>query len=180
MTFLNPSRLWGVSSAAFVYVWFLCASAAFAQPLIFERSDIRIEARDDLVAHETEALPRREPVTYSVEIRPQTALVLEYIHALNILTPETGVMIVMDTPEQIRLPLMKVYTPVDALFITREGVITQIAPNVTLGTLSDEIMSREPVQAVLFLKQGQAKVRALRPRDVVIGESFAQPPEIME
>ena len=158
----------------------LLATAAQAQTsLIFERAKIRIDAT--LSANEIkENAEPRPSLNYSVELRPESALNLENIHTLNLLTPTTGVMIAFDAPSIVALPAMKVYTPVDVLFVLEDGGITQIMPKVVLGDISQNIEAKTPIKALLFLKAGEVEARNIRPRDVVTGSMFSPAPAIQE
>ncbi len=169
-----------ISLAAFAWsVALAVPAAAQVSSLIFERADIRIEA-PLIKAEEQAAGPSRAPVALSIEMRPEESLRLEYIHTLNTLTPDGGVMIVLNSPAVLALPAMKVYTPVDAMFIAADGTITQILPNVVLGDMTQDVRARRPVQALLFLKAGTAAARSIHPRDVVIGKMFTPTPAMQE
>lgn len=155
------------------------ATPALAQEtqLLFVREAIRIDAGP---ADPKAKFQPHAPVRYDVEQRSEDALKLEYIHTLNNLTDSTGVMITFAAPTVVALPAMKVYTPIDALFVTDNGSIAQILPNVTLGELTQRVAAKEPVKAFLFLKAGQVAARGLRPRDVIAGSMFTPAPAVLE
>ncbi|MFM9890657.1 MAG: hypothetical protein ACKVOE_08495 [Rickettsiales bacterium] len=157
----------------------MLAATSMAQEtqLLFVREAVRIDAGP---ADPKAKFPPHAPVRYDVELRGEEALKLEYIHTLNNLADGTGVMIAFSAPTIVALPAMKVYTPVDALFITDDGTVTQILPNVTLGELTQRVAAKEPVKAFLFLKAGEVVARGLRPRDVVAGSMFTPSPAILE
>lgn len=159
----------------------LLPMVALAQvtPLIFERTAIRIESPAPR-EKDTTPKPTHPPITLDVEVRPEDALKLEYIHTLNTLSDTSGVMIAFTAPSMVALPILKVYTPVDALFISDNGTVTQILPNVVLGELNQQIMAHEPVKAFLFLKAGLAATQGIRPRDVVAGSMFTPTPPLLE
>lgn len=154
------------------------AAAAQVTPVIFERTDIRIDPAP--IAAEGEATLLREPTRYNIELRSEDALRLEYIHTLNTLTDDTGVMILFASPVMAPLPALQVFTPVDALFVAEDGTILQILPNVALGDMTQDVMAREPVKAFLFLKAGQVAARFLQPRDSVAGSMFTPAPPVMQ
>lgn len=158
--------------------------AALSAQMVFERSKIIIQpapaAPSESDKDNTTPLPPREPVSLDVELRNEEALRLEYIHELNTLSPETGVMIALSVPGVAPLPAMSVFTPVDAVFIDEEGTILQIVPNVILGEMTRSIAARRPIKALLFLKAGQAAARAIRPHDIVAGSSFIAPLPVEE
>ncbi len=166
-------------SAAVVALALALPTMAQVSSLIFERADIRIHATT--IASEGKDIgPARPPIALSIELRPEESLRLEYIHTLNTLTPESGVMIVLNSPAILTLPAMKVYTAVDALFVAADGTITQIAPNVVLGEMTQDVQARKPVQAILFLQAGAAAARGIRPRDVIAGKMFTPSPAMQE
>jgi hypothetical protein len=75
---------------------------------------------------------------------------------------------------------MKVYTPIDVLFVADDGTLLQIMPNVMLGNITQTLQAHAPIKAFLFLKAGEAAARAIRPHDVVVGNMFTAAPAIQE
>jgi uncharacterized membrane protein (UPF0127 family) len=165
---------------AFASAALLCVARptlAQTSSLIFERAKIEIEA--PLPSIDTKELTLLHPtLQYDIELRSEEALRLEYIHTLNTLTAESGVMIALDSPAIAALPRMSVYTPVDALLINEEGVVLQIVPRITLGEMNAPIGAQEPIKAILFLKAGEAAARGIRPKDRVLGRMFPLTPAI--
>lgn len=163
---------------------FACALPLLAQAqMIFEHKKVTIQptATEQAQADPKAApLPPREPATYDIELRGEDGLKLEYIHALNTLTPTNGVMIALNTPAILPLPAFTDYTPVDVLFIAGDGTILQIMPNLTLAEMTQSVAAKEPVKAFLFLKAGQVAARAIAPRDVAHGSMFNLPPTIQQ
>ncbi len=167
--------------------WLLISLALLGAPmtasaqtaLIFERAEIRIDAPAPSEA-DKDPKPQHPMLKYNVELRAEDALRLEYIHALNLLTADTGVLITFASPGAVPLPVMKVYTPVDALFVAENGTVVQILPNVTLGEITQNLTARLPVKAFLFLKAGEAARRGIHPRDVVTGSMFTPAPPMQE
>ncbi len=135
-----------LSIVACVALLFAISAHAQVTPVIFERASIRLESPPPR-EKDTKPKPTHTPYNYSIEVRPEDAMRLEYIHTLNTLTDDSGVMIEFTAPSMVALPIMKVYTPVDALFVADTGVIVQILPNVTLGELTQEVLAHEPVKA---------------------------------
>lgn len=148
-------------------------------PVIFERTDIRIDAAP-IGGKEGEATLLRPSITYNIELRSEDALKLEYIHTLNTLTDSTGVMILFAAPVMAPLPAMQVYTPVDAIFVAEDGTILQILPNVALGEMTQDVMARDPVKAFLFLKAGEVAAHLIQPQDTVSGSMFVPAPSVMQ
>jgi len=158
----------------------LLASSVYAQSsLVFERAKIRVDAT--LSAKDIKENGQARPsINYNVELRPESALNLENIHSLNILTPSAGVVIALSAPSIVSLPAMKVYTPVDVLFVSEDGTIMQIMPQVVLGEITQTLQAKFPIKALLFLKSGEALARGIRPRDVVAGSMFTPAPAVQE
>ena len=147
--------------------------------LIFERADIRVES-PELTGKEKNPKPPHAPAAYSIELRGEDAMKLEYIHTLNTLGDGSGVMIAFTNPAMVALPAMKVYNPVDVLFIAEDGTVLQIMPAVTLGEITQNLQARTAVKAFLFLKNGEAAARELHPRDRVVGSMFTPPLPVQE
>jgi uncharacterized membrane protein (UPF0127 family) len=160
----------------------LAAAPASAQvyPIVFERADIAINPTNLPPANDGEAYIVRPSSRYNIELRSEEAARLEYIHTLNNLTDDSGVMIMFVTPAMVPLPAMQVFTPVDAIFVAEDGTILQIAPNVTLGEMTQDIMSPQPIKALLFLKAGTAIAKRIQPQDVVAGGMFTPAPPVMQ
>ncbi len=159
-------------SKILVAVFLFAANAASGQALLFERENIRITASAKEQAH--------PPLTFNVEIRSEEALRLEYIHTLNALTDNSGVIVAFNSPSIISLPALKVPTAVDTLFVDANGVIVQILPNMVLADLTQEIAAKKPIKAFLFLKAGAVKMWNIKPRDVVTASPFNAAPPVME
>jgi uncharacterized membrane protein (UPF0127 family) len=154
--------------SGFMALCFVPLIPSFAQSsLIFERAQIHIEspAPNDKIKNQK---PPHVSLVYDVEVRPEDALKLEYIHALNTLTDESGVMITLDAPSSIVLPAMKVYTAVDMLFLDEMGTVLQIMPKLVLSELTQPLRTRMPVKAILFLKEGDTAARGIHPQDIVM------------
>lgn len=164
------------------------SAVAWAQTaVIFERTSIRIDPVAVVEAPPTAegevppaALPARTSLSFDIEMRGEDALQLEYIHTLNTLSERTGVAIIFDPPGVVALPRMQVFTPVDVLFVAENGVILQIYPDATLGTLDQDVYAKDPVRAFIFLKAGSAAKQQILPKDVVAGTMFTPAPPVLE
>lgn len=186
----------------------LLAGAAMAQqvtPLIFEREEIRITSPASITVitsntPEKADTPKPEgdtpkegastdpkpPVAtghpqlnFDVEVRSEDALRLEYIHTLNSLADNTGVIISFTKPSQYNLPAFRVPTPVDVLFVMENGTVEQIVPNIVLSDLSQEITARKPFKGFLFLKAGTVAAKGIKPKDVVSSRVFNAGPALV-
>ena len=168
-------------SSLFAALLVLLAAPAMAQPLIFERADIRIDpvAIVPITPGDTKAAPR-VPVSYNVEVRSEDAMKLEYIHTLNTLNETNGVVIAFNAPSIAALPRLQVFTAVDALYVAEDGTIMQIYPNVVLAELAQEIYSAEPIAAFVFLQAGQVDARGILPKDIISGPMFYASPAVMQ
>lgn len=174
-----PLGIWLVSAWVMLVALSPLTAAAQTGSLIFERATIRITPTlSDKPSAEATAV--RAISSYNIEQRPENALRLEYIHTLNTLTATTGVMIVLEGPSIVSVPVMKVYTPVDVLFVVDDGAIAQIMPSVVLADIQQNLQARVPIKAFLFLKSGEAAARDIRPHDIVAGTMFAAAPNVQE
>lgn len=167
------------ASLCFTLLLPVMGMAQQATPVIFTRTDIRIEPLP-IKGKDGEASLLRPESSYNVELRSEEALQLEYIHTLNDLTDTTGVMVMFNAPTVAPLPAFRVYTKVDALFIAEDGTILQILPGVALGEMTQDVYADEPVKAFLFLKQGQVAARMIRPHDSISGDMFIPAPPVMQ
>lgn len=170
-------KIWRASLLAAALALPMLAMAQGA--LVFERASISIDS-PPLDEKAKDPKPLHPTLKYDVEVRAEDALKLEYIHTLNTLSAETGVLITFETPSIAALPAMKVYTPVDALFVTENGTVVQILPNITLGDITQNLQAKMPVKAFLFLKAGEAAARGIHPRDTVTGSVFVPAPAMQE
>jgi uncharacterized membrane protein (UPF0127 family) len=148
-------------------------------PIIFERADITVQPAPP-VARPGEVTILRDPTAFNIEVRSEDALKLEYIHTLNTLADNGGVMILFNSPSMVTLPAMQVFTPVDALFVADNGTIMQILPNVVLGQQTQDVMAPEPIRAFLFLKAGSVAAHVIQPHDVIAGNMFTPSPAVMQ
>jgi len=157
-------------------------SLAQSNPIIFERQDMLImpRAEADTTPEGVPNVDRREPLRFSIEIRPEDAMKLEYIHTLNTLSDNTGVMIAFSLPTMTSLPFMRVYTAVDVLFVDDQGIILQMLPEVVPAEINQDIMARDPVKAFIYLKAGTIKAKGIKPHDCIDNPVFTPPPAIIE
>lgn len=157
-------------------------AAAQSTGLIFERTKLQIATSAATADPAGSAATTQPPVvTYDVELRPEDSLRLEYIHTLNTLNEQNGVLIGLEAPAMIPLPPMKVYVPVDVLFIAEDGTLLQIAPNVVMGELAQTIQAKSPIKGLLFIKAGEAARRGFAPhRSLVTAKIFLTPPAVQD
>lgn len=175
----QPHRSYWRASLAAVLLLLPSLAGAQSGGLLFERAQIRIDATPQKLDEHTVAT-LHNPIALDVEVRPEDSLRLEYIHTLNTLDATGGVMIAFDSPVTVALPAMKVYTPVDVLFVEDNGTIIQIMPNVVLGEINQTISAKKPIKAFLFLKAGMAAANKIHPRDVIAARMFTPAPSVQE
>lgn len=182
----NKSRYLSVRACGVVLVvlsaWL--TSPAFAQ-VIFQRERLEIAPPPvtevkEAPAPEDKPTPLRATHSFNVEVRGEEALQLEYIHTLNNLGQDDGVMISFSVPSLVAIPTMKVYQAVDVLFISDDGIVLQILPDIIPAEINRDIEAKEPVRAFLYLRAGEAKRRDIRPRDVVSHAAFNAKPLIIQ
>lgn len=165
-----------VGTQAFAQVIFQREALIIAPPPLTESSPKNAEETPP----ESEAEKPRTEQRFQVEVRGEDALNLEYIHTLNELTDDSGVMIGFAMPSIVSVPTMKVYQPVDVLFIDEDGVIEQILPNIVPAEITRDIAAPKPVSAFLYLKAGVAEKRGIKPRDEVRHSLFNSKPIIIK
>lgn len=71
-------------------------------------------------------------------------------------------------------------TPVDVLFISEDGVIQQIAPQLNLSMIADDIEVDFPVKALLFMKAGLVESWKIAPGSRVEHSMFHPKPMIIK
>lgn len=117
---------------------------------------------------------------FSGEIRGEEALTLEYIHTLNTLDEYSTVMILLDAPSIVSLPIYNVYTPIDVAFVDNDGEIIQIIPSIVPAEITRDIQAKTPIRALIFFKTGITKSLDIRPRDIVKFSAFNARPIIIQ
>ncbi len=162
----------------------LVSVPAFSQ-VIFQREKLTIspppETSQPKESGDAMVIPApRAPQHFMVEVRSEEALNLEYIHTLNGMASDSGVMIAFNVPSIVSVPTMKVYEAVDVLFIDEEGEIVQILPNIVPAEINRDIAAQKPIGAFLYLKAGESKRRDIRPRDIVSHAVFNAKPVILK
>lgn len=192
----------------FLFVLFGLPATIFAQttPLIFARESITITSKTPALpapATPQESFERApnnqtaqpEPTApaavnaappaftqhrFNVEVRPEDALKLDYIHALTALRADSGVMIAFSAPTIAPLPYFRIQQATDVLFISNEGVVLQIYPGHVPIQITQEIYAERPIKALLYLKAGTVQARNIRPQDVVQSRTFSPPPPLLQ
>ena len=173
----------------------LFASPSSGQPLIFSRATITIETTQLRPAEaEAEAstadAPQKEtkepemvevPITYefSVDVRPQASLKLDWFHSLADIRSDRGVLVTLED-ETPMLDWAKIHSAVDLLFIQPSGRIQAIVPNVVPSSIDAPFEMDAPIGAVLFISAESASVNSIEPGDVVKGKMFRAKPVVLQ
>jgi uncharacterized membrane protein (UPF0127 family) len=185
---------WGLvwRKAAALSICLMLANSAEAQ-VIFQREKlviapppitkvIKTVSEEDAKkeADPAPSTPRRPARTFMVEVRGEDALQLEYIHTMNDLREGDGVLIAFYLPSISPLPVFRVYSPVDVLFLGDDGEVMQIAPNIVPAEITQEITASGPVRGFLYIKAGEAKRLNLRPGDIASHATFNAKPLVIQ
>jgi len=130
----------------------------------------------------TEILPSLPRVAkeFDVEVRPLGFLAQHDFLAHQPFTDKGGMLILIDPPQRIALTSTNLLAKVDVLFVTEDGLITQIAPDVLLPGLQEPIDTENPIHAFIFLKAGMAKASDIEPGDHVESTVFKTHPVLLE
>lgn len=98
---------------------------------------------------------------------------------LSSYSDRTGVMMVFAKPGIKPIIRSTQYAPVDILFIDKQGNITQIAPNINLSEIDEEIYPSAPILAFLFLKGGTCADMHINVGDEIQYSLFKKSPLIL-
>lgn len=130
------------------------------------------------VKAESDAPPLRA-IDYSVEVRDESAYRLESIPSLNYLNDSSAFMVVQNPSQMVNVGMLRASMPIDLIMVKKNGRILAMMPEVKFIDLQSDIDAGEEVVAVLFLKGGQIKDRAIQPGDEVQHKIFAVPPKVL-
>ncbi|MDX1974890.1 MAG: DUF192 domain-containing protein [Rickettsiales bacterium] len=119
-------------------------------------------------------------VTFDMEVRDAKTLYRqEGWFNLSSPSPQNGVMFIFNAPTVFPIIHTTDYAPLDILFVSKEGIITQIVPNVALSELKEDIYPNMPILAMLFLAGGICERVGIKPGDWVDYPGFEKPPQIL-
>lgn len=174
-------------------VLFLTPLSAFAtnEPLVYRRDSITIMPKDlyaSTVLRDEDTKPKkkkteskmREPIQMDVEIRPVQALQSEWFYSAGGAQQDKAVMIMFDPPTDVPLMAMRIYEPLDVLYMDEEGKIIQIVPDVVLAYLEEPIGAESLVRSWLFVQGGTAERLGIRPKDRVEHPLFNPRPRVLQ
>ncbi len=128
-----------------------------------------------------ETPPAQNPeLVFDVEVRDGMALYNQNgWFNLSSYSDMSGVMMAFAKPDIRPIVRSAQYAPADILFIDKQGKISQIAPNILLSELEDDIYPQSPVLAFLFLKGGSCAELSINVGDEVQYSLFKKPPVIL-
>ncbi len=148
-----------------------------ATPISYKRTNIAI------IRGKAEKMPWQasaEKLVLNTEIRDGMSLYNQNgWFNLSSYAENSGVMLAFSTADQYPISHMEQYAPTDILFIDKQGKITQIAPNILLSELEQDIVPAAPVLAFLFMKGGACKELSINAGDEIEYELFKKPPAII-
>lgn len=170
---------------AMVFLAMLTANAAAAEstPLLYTRTNLRIVR----IAPPADAFMPWEDTSHGdkgvvidAEMR-DGAVMYKQKGWYNLSSPsETGgVLLVFSAPVVTPISPSAQYAPLDILMIDKEGRIAQIAPDIQLSNLREDIYPEAPILALLFLKGGLCERFSIRPGDWVEHPLFKKPPKVL-
>lgn len=99
----------------------------------------------------------------------------------NLSSPEDnqGILFLFDEPAASPIIRSMHYAPMDVLFISPEGKVMEIIPNIVLSALEEDIKPKSPVLAFLFLKGGACQAYSIQPGDELEHKRFKKPPAVI-
>lgn len=158
-----------------------------AVPLLYSRSHITVTRHaPPAPAPAKGALPWQEApkadpnLVLDVEVRDATVLYRqEGWFNLNSLSDHGGVLMAFAAPRISPVIRSEQYAPLDILMIDKEGRIVQIAPNIVLAELREELLPPSPILAFLFLNGGACERLSIKPGDTVEYAIFKKPPTLL-
>lgn len=130
----------------------------------------------------TSVLPHLQRVAkeFTVEVRPLRFLSQRDFISHQPFTDTGGMLILIDPPARMALKSASLLAKLDVLFVNSDGVITKIAPGISLAYLDEDIDSGKAIRAFIFLKSGMASASDIHPDDHVEGSFFRTHPVILQ
>ncbi len=164
---------------------------ASGEPLVYRRDSITImpagvysvkvlTGDEDETKKSKKKTKVREPIAMDVEIRSVQALQSEWFYSASQAQADKAVMIMFDPPTDVPLMNMRIYEPLDVIYIDEEGKIIQIVPEVVLADLQEPIGAEHLVRSWLFLQGGSAERLDIRPKDRVEHPLFNPRPRVLQ
>ena len=117
---------------------------------------------------------------FSVEIRPLSFLTQHDFISSQPFTDKEGMMMLVEPVQISELKSSNLFGKVDVLFVSEDGVVTKIAPNLNLAELAEPVSSEKPIRALIFLKNNMAKISDIQPSDIIENPIFKSHPVILQ
>ena len=165
----------------------LAHAQAWQRPVIFQREVIRIHTpaapvilKEEEEEEEEPTPPQPKVIEFTVEVRSEDALRLDWIHTLQSLPNDGGVMIVFDYATDLPLIPSEVYTPLDVLFVEPSGRVLQVMPEAVLANIEEDIYASKPILAFLYLKGGICEQNGILPGSRIEHPAFNPGPKVLQ
>lgn len=123
---------------------------------------------------------KRTAKEFSVEIRPISFLSQKDFISNQPFTDREGMMIMVESPQILQLKASSLFGKVDVLFVTEDGKILDIMPNITISDLTDPISSEKPIKAFIFLQNNMTKTSDIKTGDIIENAIFKSHPTILQ
>lgn len=156
-----------------------------SMPLLYSRAGIAIKREHPpqvelLPWQKPEDVPPATDIILNVEVRDAANFYNQKgWFSLSAPADQSGVMLAFTEPTLAPITPSTQYAPLDILMIDRHGKIVQIAPNLVLSELSEDIYPKDPVQAFLLMAGGACAKYSINPGDTVEYKLFKKPPPML-
>lgn len=160
----------------------LPAQATTTDPLFYSQTEIRI------IRYSSTPLPWQDPasrmndtgVTFRTEVRDGSAFYNQkgWISLVSPL-PYHAILLFFGAPVLAPIVQSQQYASLDIVMLNKEGMITQILPDLRLSDVAEDIYPAAPITAFLLLRGGTCKALSIAPGDSVEYALFKKPPPII-
>ncbi len=123
---------------------------------------------------------KRVSKEFTVEVRPLSFLEQKDFISHQPFTDKEGMMMLIEPAQVAQLKSANLIGKIDVLFVSPDGIVEKIAPDLVLPDLLEPIDSEKPVRAFIFLKAGQAKDSDIEPGDYIENQLFKSHPVILQ
>ncbi len=133
---------------------------------------------------DTEDIPAepviREPRDYQVKIKSEGNIAPDGFFQLTKILEGNAVLFIFAGDKKHGLSPTSLYFAMDFMFVSAEGKIQQIIPNLALAELGAPITPRQPIRAILALPAGDTVKYGFHPGDQVKHPLFQAGPLIIQ
>ena len=156
------------------------------KPRILERSDAPSKTNnDDRKAKDTKAndlmpMLKRNAKEFTVQVRDLSFLKQRDFIAIQPFNDKEGMMMLVDEGKKARIESSNLLGKFDILFISPDGIIELVAPEISLSGLGEPLESSKDIRAVIFLKSNITEQNDIRPGDRIENDMFKTHPIILE